>query len=386
VKHLTYRITKYPSTTRLSKKDVDETTATAFNLWQDASFLTFEQSPTGKVDIEISFERDEHGDGIPFDGPGGVLAHAFYPSYGGGIHIDDTEFWTIDSSEGTNLLQAITHQLGHSLGLSHSDVRSAIMAPFNRDWDPNLKLDKDDVKAIQALYGETAESDNKSDNNDLENEALCSSGKLDTIVTMNNSETYAFLGDNYWKLTDTSVALGYPRSTSADWDGLPGNLDASFTWTNGRTYFFRGTMYWRFSEIGKMDAGYPKQLDEGFPGIPSNVDAAFVWPIDDQIYFLKGSNYWKFATDKKPHIDSSYPRPLSNWDGIPENPDSALQYSNGRTYFFKNGHYYRFDDNNFTLDASANPPFPRETGFWWFGCPENSSSLDVIDKTENNLR
>ena len=81
-------------------------------------------------------------------------------------------------------------------------------------------------------------------------------------------------------------------------------------------------MYWKFSDVGKIDAGYPRQLDKGFPGIPSNADAAFVWPSDDQIYFLKGSN----------------------WDGIPENPDSSLQYSNGRTYFFKNGHYYRLDN------------------------------------------
>ena len=32
---------------------------------------------------------------------------------------------------------------------------------------------------------------------------------------------------------------GYPRSISADWDGLPGSLDAAFTWTNGKTYFFK---------------------------------------------------------------------------------------------------------------------------------------------------
>ena len=166
VKHLTYRITKYPSTTRLSKKDVDETTATAFNLWQDASCLTFEQRPTGKVDIEISFERDEHGDGIPFDGPGGTLAHAYFPRWGGAIHIDDTELWTIDSFEGTNLLETITHQLGHSLGLSHSDVRSAIMSAFYKGYKGyNLKLDKDDVKAIQELYGEKVDNNDFRDNN-----------------------------------------------------------------------------------------------------------------------------------------------------------------------------------------------------------------------------
>ena len=99
------------------------------------------------------FGQYEHGDGDPFDGPGGTLAHAYFPQFGGDIHVDDTEFWSIDSYKGTNLLQTMVHELGHSLGLSHSDVREAVMAPFYRGWDPFLKLDQDDRRAIQALYG-----------------------------------------------------------------------------------------------------------------------------------------------------------------------------------------------------------------------------------------
>ena len=124
---------------------------------------------------------------------------------------------------------------------------------------------------------------------------------------------------------------------------MPGNLDASFTWTNGKTYFFKGSKYWRFSAFGKLDRGYPKPLDKGFSGIPSNVDAAMVWPENDKIYFFKGSKYWKFDPDRchhqnhgflyqdiiikvgiiimimifrSPPVDSSYPRPISNWEVI----------------------------------------------------------------------
>ena len=67
-------------------------------------------------------------------------------------------------------------------------------------------------------------------------------------------------------------------------------------------------------------------------------------------------------------MDSTYPRPVSNWDGIPDNIDSAMQYSNGKTYFFKGGEYYRFDDAALTVDTGADPPYPRDTGYWWFGC------------------
>ena len=55
--------------------------------------------------------------------------------------------------QGTNLKQTIVHELGHSLGLSHSDKREAVMAPFYRGWDPYLKLSRDDKNAVQALYG-----------------------------------------------------------------------------------------------------------------------------------------------------------------------------------------------------------------------------------------
>ena len=55
---------------------------------------------------------------------------------------------------GTNLLQTAAHEFGHSLGLSHSDKRSALMAPFYRGFTTKVKLASDDIEAIQELYGE----------------------------------------------------------------------------------------------------------------------------------------------------------------------------------------------------------------------------------------
>jgi len=431
VKELTYRVSLYPVKSRLSVRDVDETIEKAFQIWEKATGLNFVRKRRGKVHIEIRFERRNHGDDDPFDGEGGTLAHAFFPVFGGDAHFDDDEDWTVNTARGTSLLMTAAHELGHSLGLSHSNVRSSLMAPFYRGYDPNLRLEEDDIKGIQALYGSKEDNENgiglrsnhirpdsfrtsttttskprtfrtttrqnsfrppstratstvtpapvftptpRNEESPVNNTALCNSPHLDTVVTMKDSVTYAFQGSDYWKLTETSVEPGYPRPISEDWDGLPGDLDASFTWTNGKTYFFKGSKYWRFSDVGSMDPGYPKQLDKGFSGIPNNVDAALVWPVNDKIYFFKGSIYWKFDPDASPPVDSSsYPRPISNWDGIPSDLDSAVQYSNGKTYFFKNGRYYRFDDEEFRLDRSAKPSFPRQTSFWWFGCRAESS-------------
>lgn len=78
------------------------------------------------------------------------MAHAYFPVYGGDAHFDDAEQWTIDSFRGTNLFQVAAHEFGHSLGLSHSDVKSALMAPFYRGYEPYFRLDEDDIQGIQV--------------------------------------------------------------------------------------------------------------------------------------------------------------------------------------------------------------------------------------------
>ena len=64
-----------------------------------------------------------------------------------------SEHWTLRGEKGTNLLQTAAHEFGHSLGLSHSDQHGALMAPFYRGFQNMISLDRDDVTAVQALYG-----------------------------------------------------------------------------------------------------------------------------------------------------------------------------------------------------------------------------------------
>ena len=111
----------------------------------------------------ISFGSYSHGGTnveqtcpYPFDGPDGVLAHAYFPE-DGRAHFDEDETFTHGTSSGFNLLLVAVHEFGHSLGLRHSNVEEAVMYPYFRGYDPDLKLHSDDIAGIQYLYGKRAQ-------------------------------------------------------------------------------------------------------------------------------------------------------------------------------------------------------------------------------------
>ena len=54
---------------------------------------------------------------------------------------------------GYNFFQTAAHEIGHALGLDHSNVPEALMWPHYH-FMQNFELPKDDVQGVQALYGE----------------------------------------------------------------------------------------------------------------------------------------------------------------------------------------------------------------------------------------
>ena len=103
---LTYRIKTYP-TNGLRREDVDSETAKAFAMWQRVANIKFVKKTSGGADIEIAFARGQHDDrneNNPFDGPGAVVAHAYFPGVekylSGDAHFDDDEPWSITCNQG----------------------------------------------------------------------------------------------------------------------------------------------------------------------------------------------------------------------------------------------------------------------------------------------
>jgi len=386
-KSLTYRIYSYPTAQGISKRDVDLETRKAFNMWQEVSGLSFTEKTSGKADIKISFAKGKHGDGNPFDGRGGVLAHAYYPQFGGEAHFDDAERWSVTPNVGNQILNTLTHEFGHSLGLRHSQVKGSIMAPFYKGWDVNLRLHQDDINGIQKLYGRNngggggisppkPPTPPKPDFYDPE---LCDS-RLDAAVQTSDGVSYVFSGDSYWKLTSGSIA-GKARKISSDWPGLPNNIDAAVTWHDRKvTYFFKGDQYWRFTDK-TPSSGYPKDISS-WSGLPADIDAAFAW--NENLYFFKDSQYWKYNT-RQGRMDSDYPKSVSVWEGVPEGVEAAFRWSNGKTYVFKGDDYWRLNSKTGNVDR-GNPPYPRYAGKWWFGCPKKTSfEIPLTDGTGQDI-
>ncbi|TKY68973.1 Metalloendoproteinase 4-MMP [Spatholobus suberectus] len=155
---LTYAFSRENMIHSLSMREIREAFQRAFLRWASVIPVGFvEVSDFEVAELKIGFYNGEHGDGEPFDGVLGVLAHSFSPEIGR-LHLDAAETWAVDfrataSEAAVDLESVATHEIGHLLGLSHSSVKEAVMYPSLRPRGKRADLNIDDIKGVQSLYG-----------------------------------------------------------------------------------------------------------------------------------------------------------------------------------------------------------------------------------------
>uniref|UniRef100_A0A8C2ZKP9 Peptidase metallopeptidase domain-containing protein n=1 Tax=Cyclopterus lumpus TaxID=8103 RepID=A0A8C2ZKP9_CYCLU len=354
---LTYRITQY--TQDLTQSQVDAIIAQAFQLYSDVIPLDFKQVNSGTADIMILFKGGYHGDFYPFDGAGGVLAHANSPGWGqgGDTHFDDDERWTF-TQRGVNLLLVAAHEFGHALGLDHSRDRGALMYPTYRYVNTNgYRLPDDDKHGVQALYGsrttvpttapkpepppgpdpgpEPEEPTEDPNPDPLPNPRgeQCSRGLVFDAATSIRRDLFFFKNGYYWRKSTTATGIRFTK-VNTKWSQI-NYVDAAFEVpSKDVVYLFEGRQYWGIRAYAKtVISGFPKSLTNlGLPSSVSKVDAAVYVPTTRKTLIFVNNQYWSYDQGRN-QMDVGYPRYITqDFPGIGSKVDAAFE-NYGYLYF-----------------------------------------------------
>ncbi|KAG8506424.1 Matrix metalloproteinase-25, partial [Galemys pyrenaicus] len=426
---LTWRIDSFPESSVLRPETVRTLMHHALAAWAVESTLQFQEVDSRgapEADILIHFARAYHQDSYPFDGPGGTLAHAFFPGehpISGDTHFDDEETWTfglkgtvplrvqaspgpgrepcwapeatqgepcrvsqheVAHGEGTDLFAVAVHEFGHALGLGHSSAPDSIMRPFYQGpvGDPTqYRLSPDDQEGLQQLYGKGSHTPSDkptrkplspprppvpppdSPSGPVPDRCDCN---FDAIANI-RGETFFFKGPWFWRLQPSGQLVSpRPARLHRFWEGLPAwvkVVEAAYArHRDGRILLFSGPHFWVFQD--RQLEGAARPISE--LGLPPGeaVDAVFSWPLNGKTYLIRGQRYWRYD-EAAARPDPGYPRDLGLWEGAPAAPDDVTVSNAGDTYFFKGAHFWRFPKGS----VQASPDSPQPMGPEFLDCP-----------------
>ncbi|XP_034085136.1 matrix metalloproteinase-17-like isoform X2 [Gymnodraco acuticeps] len=369
-RHLSWRVRTFPKDSALLGRDtVRALMYYALKVWSDIAPLNFHEVAGSDADIQIDFTKADHNDGYPFDGPGGTVAHAFFPGErftAGDTHFDDDEAWTFRSPDthGMDLFAVAVHEFGHAIGLVHTSAIESIMRPYYQGpvGDP-LKYDLpyEDKVRVWQLYG------------------------VRDLVSHTNRP------GNPSQTAEPPVLLDLPenRSTLLLTQDAPDRCTSHFdavAQIRGEAFFFKGKYFWRLTREKHLVSLRPAQIHRFWKGLPQNldsvdavyerpgdhkivffkvIDAAFVWLHNEKTYFFKDNLYWRYD-DHLRRMDLGYPKDSSLWKGLPPQLDDAIRWSDGSSYFFKGKEYWRVPSS----DMEAEAGYPRSIAKDWLLCTE----------------
>ncbi|XP_054729218.1 matrix metalloproteinase-14-like [Anastrepha obliqua] len=380
---------------KIPQAQVERDIARALVLWAQYSGLRFERINDTSADIIMGFARRYHGDNFAFDGPGNILAHAFYPyemgSWGGDVHFDEDENWQENSTDlatGVDFYAVAAHEIGHSLGLAHSPHYNSIMFPYYKGPGAGTTLDYDDTLAMYSIYMTKVLEDDVDIVTTTEKPEIVETTAIVEESSKQPTQTRipSFHHDfetvrehkNRFEFNDTqstelesSTTL---RTTTAITDVKPelskipsicqGKFDAVSV-LNGTVHVFKNEYVYKLTSRYTIMNGYPLSIYEMFPFLPADIkriDAAYQ-RYDGAGVFFTGDKYWVFsyAQNMHPALIEDSPLPIANLISYVSNIDAVMMWpKNNRTYIFSGTKFWRFDDRLRKLDDG----YPKSMSRW----------------------
>jgi Hemopexin len=193
------------------------------------------------------------------------------------------------------------------------------------------------------------------------------------------TKVYFFRGGQYARYDRATNATddGYPRPVAGNWAGLAevgfDQPDAALNLEAGKLYFFKGDSYVRYGVAAdSADAGYPQRIADQWPGLGAagfgdGINAAVNWG-NGKAYFFKGDGYLRYDLAAN-RADDGYPQRIADqWPGLDaagfgSDIDAVINWGNGKVYFFKGDGYLRYD----MAANGADDGYPQRIADQWPG-------------------
>lgn len=383
--------------------------------WANYSNLKFTEVKDARTaDIVVSFENPFHAeiDNALMDES--VLAHAFYPSIAGrlagDIHINNRIKWDFDAivpKRGyMSFYRVFLHELGHALGIKHSENKKSVMTDaYHLE---SIHLTEDDIHAVQTLYGakgsNVAKYSTSADRNFptqispkrrfhriLESTTQLSTSTTDIPATSQLPELEAkrcslksfdavlMIRNELIMIKDDIVlrpSRDYePHKIHSIWRDLPASLhrvDAILETEFGETWIFSGTFVYRCYQ--KTFVGVISLESIGIPHEVEKINAAFSFRDET---FLIGADLI-FTLQRSKRVKDDF-KPIEFFmKNVKKFTYDTVLNDGLNLYFFKNEYFYKFDRRTMNLNFATKTLIAE----YFLEC-SNSGDIDESCATKN---
>ncbi|XP_022057088.2 matrix metalloproteinase-17b [Acanthochromis polyacanthus] len=391
-RNINWRLHSYPSSSHLSRETVRSLVFYALRVWAEPTPLEFHEvgSPEA-TDLQVDFLHGYHGDGYPFDGAGGAVGHAFFPSdpaRAGGVHLDAEEDWTFrqPASEGTDLFTVLVHEFGHALGLTHSSSRHSVMRPYYQGpvGDPlHYRLGPQDLEHITQLYGKrnqllatdaprlAPDPRHRSHHHHRHGTSTDRCNTIFDAVAKIRGETFFFRGLTMWRVSAGGLVSDRGAAVRRLWRGLPPDLPRLHAVLERQSdhaiIFISGSRFWLFRDLTLQD-GYPQPLS----ALRMGLDLAG----DEEAGTGTGTGTGRFGLVWDPEEGPVWGKieaeatQEDTWTGLLREGVSGITTdADGSVYLFRGDSYWKF----MFPGSSPLDGYPRSSAADWLDCTASSS-------------